>query len=114
MNRLIGLRVFRRFLPAIILSLAAQVPAVGQSWPQISFADPIGGFNQPTHVATAGDGSGRLFVTERAGVIRIVRNGVVLPTPFLDITGRPGTAGEPGLAQRGVSARLRSQATFLR
>jgi glucose/arabinose dehydrogenase len=92
-----GLRVFRRFLLAITLSLAAQVPALGQSWPQISFGDPIGGFNQPTHVATAGDGSGRLFVTERAGVIRIVRNGVVLPTPFLDITGRPGTQGSQGL-----------------
>jgi uncharacterized repeat protein (TIGR01451 family) len=92
-----GLRVFRRFLLAITLSLAAQVPSLGQSWPQISFGDPIGGFNQPTHVATAGDGSGRLFVTERAGVIRIVRNGVVLPTPFLDITGRPGTQGSQGL-----------------
>jgi len=40
-------------------------------------------------VAVARDSSGRLFVTEQIGVIRIVRDGVVLPTPFLDITGRP-------------------------
>jgi glucose/arabinose dehydrogenase len=37
-------------------------------------------------VKAAGDGSGRLFVVEKAGTIRIVRDGVVSPAPFLDIT----------------------------
>src|SRR4030095_2555183 len=92
-----ALRAFRKYLLAITLSLAAQVPAVGQTWPQISFADAIGGFNHPTHVAIAHDGSGRLFVAEQNGVIRIVRIGVVQPTPFLDITGRVGTQGSQGL-----------------
>ena len=44
------------------------------------------GLRAPTDIKAAGDGSGRLFVTEKAGTIRIVRNGVVSASPFLDIT----------------------------
>src|ERR1700747_2405975 len=72
-------------------------PAAGQSWPQVSFATPIGGFHHPTHLAIAHDGSGRVFVAEQSGVIHIVKNGAILDTPFLDITGRPGTRGDQGL-----------------
>ena len=86
-----------RYLLAVTLVLAAHAPGLAQSWPLISFTDPIGGFDHPTHVAVARDGSGRLFVTEKAGVIRIVNDGVVLPTAFLNITGRPGTQGNQGL-----------------
>ena len=70
---------------------------VAQTWPQVSFAQPIGGFIHPTHLASARDGSGRLFVVEQPGRIRIIKNGAVLATPFLDITGRPGTQGDQGL-----------------
>ena len=71
---------------------------VAQSWPQISFGQPIGGFTHPTHLASAHDGSGRLFVIEQPGRIRIIKNGVSLATPFLDITGRLGTvSGNRGL-----------------
>lgn len=44
------------------------------------------GLKSPLAVVSAGDGSGRLFVAEKEGTIRIVRNGRVEPTPFLDIT----------------------------
>ena len=49
------------------------------------------------HVTNAGDGSGRIFVVEQGGRIRIIRNGVLEATPFLDITGRVGCCGERGL-----------------
>ncbi len=39
----------------------------------------------------------RLFVAERAGRIRIIQNGALLATPFLDISSRVATAGEGGL-----------------
>jgi hypothetical protein len=44
------------------------------------------GLSSPTHVTPAGDGSGRLFITERAGTIRIFDGAQLLATPFLDIT----------------------------
>ncbi len=58
------------------------------------FAD---GLDQPVFVTHANDNSGRLFVVEKGGTIRIVQNGTVLPTPFLDITDRVGNHGEAGL-----------------
>jgi uncharacterized repeat protein (TIGR01451 family) len=73
-------------------------PLAAQSWPQVSFAQPIGGFIHPTHLVSARDGSGRLFVVEQGGRVRIVKNGVLLPTPFLDITARIApVAGSKGL-----------------
>src|SRR6266567_4604702 len=60
---------------AIAISIFALVcmcaePVTAQSWPQISFGQPIGGFTHPTHLASARDGSGRLFVVEQPGRIR--------------------------------------------
>jgi len=53
---------------------------------------------EPTHVASAFDGSGRLFVVEKTGRILIVRDGRVLARPFLDIQARVGSRGsEQGL-----------------
>ena len=52
------------------------------------------GFNQPINVTNAHDGSGRLFVIERHGKIRIVQGGNVLPTPFLDITSLAESHGQ--------------------
>ncbi len=55
------------------------------------------GFEQPVQVVDAGDGSGRLFVVEQPGRIRIVDDGQVVPEPFLDITTLVGCCGERGL-----------------
>src|SRR5687768_5947590 len=46
---------------------------------------------------TAPTNDARLFVVERAGRVRVVKGGVLLPTPFLDITERVGTVFERGL-----------------
>jgi hypothetical protein len=55
-------------------------------------------FKQPLFLTHAGDGSGRMFVVEKGGTIRIVKNGQVLPTPFLDISSRVRASGsEQGL-----------------
>lgn len=47
-----------------------------------------GTYNTPVHLTHAGDGSGRLFVVEKAGTIRIIQDGQLLPDPFLDIRDR--------------------------
>ena len=54
------------------------------------------GLNQPTYVA-APAGDERLFVVERGGTIRILQDGSVLPTAFLDISDRVDQQGEGGL-----------------
>jgi glucose/arabinose dehydrogenase len=46
---------------------------------------------------TAPDGDTRLFIVEKGGTIRIVKDGSLLPTPFLDISGQVSTGGEQGL-----------------
>ena len=42
--------------------------------------------DQPTYVTHAGDGSGRLFVLERRGKIRLIENGRLQAEPFLDLS----------------------------
>jgi glucose/arabinose dehydrogenase len=66
-------------------------------WPTIALTEVATGLEAPAHVAHAGDGSGRLFIVEQRGRIRIWRNGTLEPTPFLDITNRVLYGGERGL-----------------
>lgn len=56
----------------------------------------IGGFERPVLV-TAPAGDERLFVVEQTGAVRIVRDGAVQETPFLDLRGRVTPLGESGL-----------------
>ncbi|HYE98397.1 MAG TPA: PQQ-dependent sugar dehydrogenase [Planctomycetota bacterium] len=53
--------------------------------PKIQLIEVAGGFVDPIHVASAKDGSGRLFVCERVGRIKIIgKNGKVMDEPFYD------------------------------
>ncbi len=55
-------------------------------------------FSQPIGIAHAGDGSGRLFIIERAGVVHVIEDGEVADTPYLDLTDRAlSNASERGL-----------------
>ena len=57
----------------------------------------VDGLVSPLAVTNAGDGSGRIFVLEQRGQIRIVRDGQLLGDPFLDIGDRLTAGGERGL-----------------
>ena len=57
------------------------------------------GFTEPVAL-TGPQGDARIFVVEQRGTIKIVKNGAVLPTPFLDLAGAAGPiqcCGEQGL-----------------
>jgi len=45
-----------------------------------------GGFSRPLYLTHAGDGSGRLFVVEQSGQIKIIQDGAIAETPFLDVS----------------------------
>ena len=55
------------------------------------------GLEKPVAITHARDGSGRLFITEQGGKIRIFKGSRVLATPFLDISSRVSTGAEQGL-----------------
>jgi len=73
--------------------------------PKIALVKVAEGFYDPTNVANAGDGSGRIFVVERVGRIRIVhKDGRVQKEPFLDLTNiNPlGSDVQTGFVEQGL------------
>jgi glucose/arabinose dehydrogenase len=59
-------------------------------------AEVASGLSNPVYLTTPA-GDPRLFVVEQVGRVRIIKNGVLLPQPFLDITARVLSGGERGL-----------------
>ncbi len=54
--------------------------------PSISLEPFVSVPDQITYLTHAGDGSGRIFLVEKQGRVRIIEAGRVLETPFLDIS----------------------------
>ena len=54
-------------------------------------------FAAPLYLTNAGDGSGRIFVLEQGGTIRVVRDGSVAPGTYLDVGKLLSSGGERGL-----------------
>src|SRR5205823_5884916 len=87
------------------------IPAGAVDPTRYAFKPVVQGFTSPLLVTHAGDGSGRLFVVEQGGLIRIVQKGTILPQPFIDLTnlvthggseqGLLGLAFDPHYAQSG-------------
>jgi glucose/arabinose dehydrogenase len=77
-----------------LLAIAASTNAAAATVPT-GFTDAVvaGGLNNPTAMAFAPDG--RIFVCQQGGALRVIKNGVLLPTPFLTVT--VDSAGERGL-----------------
>lgn len=55
------------------------------------------GFDRPVVMLDADDGSGRMFVVEQSGRVRIISDGATLETPYLDISDQITTGNEQGL-----------------
>lgn len=96
-------------------ALAAEVPSApdqvarpGGSLPgspELALVRVAEGLADPTNVTNAGDGSGRLFVTERAGRVRVVRaDGTLQDDPFLDLTqlNPLGSIVQTGFVEQGL------------
>jgi len=86
----------RRFLQPcvfVLLLIAGAAAATAQPWPYLRPVRVASGFDLPDYVTNAGDGSGRVFIVEQRGRIRILNQA----TAFLDITARVLCCGERGL-----------------
>src|SRR4051812_38381377 len=83
--------------PVALESAPAATPRVDPAHVAVGFDEVASGLVSPLAIANAGDGSGRLFVGEQDGRIRIVRDGAVLAAPYLDIVSEVSSGGERGL-----------------
>jgi glucose/arabinose dehydrogenase len=63
----------------------------------VKFKEIASGLNQPIFITNAGDGSKRVFIVEQQGIVRILKNGTMLTTPFLDIHTIVKSGAEQGL-----------------
>jgi glucose/arabinose dehydrogenase len=82
----------------VALCLVLSAPAMAEIQREVALQPVVtAGLERPLYVTHAGDGSGRLFVVEQPGRIRIVREGKLEKTPFLDIVDRVRSTGEQGL-----------------
>jgi len=73
---------------AILLAVSAGPARAGEEPLAIEVREFAGGLTAPLAAAHPGDGSGRLFIVEQVGRIRIWRRGELAETPFLDISSK--------------------------
>lgn len=64
---------------------------------QLAVVPVVSGLSAPLGVVNAGDGSGRLFVVEQGGTVRVVKGGKLQTGDFLDLSAKVEDSGERGL-----------------
>jgi len=72
----------------------------------------MAGLMNPVYLTHAGDGSGRLFVVEQGGLIRVIKNGTLQTVPFLDIHSLVLSGGERGLLSVAFDPDFKTNGTF--
>jgi len=92
---------------AVPLVAGPAAPAQAQAAVAITWDQAATGLAQPTQVTSARDGSGRLFVVEKQGTVRVFRDGRVRSRPYLDIRDRVRDDGEGGLLSIAFHPRFR-------
>lgn len=103
------MNLYRRFFWAVVMTLPLCASTVAaRALPHIVLTPVATGAGEPVMVAEPDDGSGRLFVVDRTGALRIIDHGKLLPTPYLSIDvptqseqGLVGLAFDPGFATNG-------------
>ncbi len=65
--------------------------------PAVALKKLPGAYDQPVYLTSPPGDTSRLFIVEKTGVIRVVKGGALLPTPFLDISGQVSRGSEQGL-----------------
>jgi glucose/arabinose dehydrogenase len=90
----------RILLPLLLLAACSGSepgdPGETPGQPALRLVEVASGLQSPVHL-TAPAADARLFIVEQPGRIRIVENGQLLATPFLDIAAKVSSGGERGL-----------------
>lgn len=69
---------------------------------QFRLVEVISGLRYPLYVTGAGDGSGRIFVLEQSGRVRVLRNGILQSAPFIDLSALASQDVLSGYSERGL------------
>lgn len=91
-------------------ALCAGVPTVAGT--AIKLERVAQGLDRPVHLTAPPLDVTRLFVVEQAGRIRLIKDGVLLDRPFLDITSLVGSGGERGLLSLAFHPRYAENGRF--
>jgi glucose/arabinose dehydrogenase len=75
---MLGRTVLLGLLAAVLIPASAHAGVV---------ATHIGDFDHPTYIVSPPGDTHRVFIVEQTGVVRLIKDGVVQSTPFLDISG---------------------------
>jgi glucose/arabinose dehydrogenase len=78
-------------------ALAPNCDAPEGTLPGLQLTQVAGGLTNPLFLTVAPGDNTRLFVIEQIGRIRIIENGQLVETPFIDLTGQITAGGERGL-----------------
>ena len=82
---------------ALLAALALGAAGFAQAVPSVMLRQVAQNLSVPVELVNADDGSNRLFIVSQTGAIRILQNGAVLSTPFLDVSNLITATGEQGL-----------------
>lgn len=88
------------FLPLLLLTgcgSSSGPPGPDGSEPVLALREIAAGLDFPLFLTAAPGDQTRLFVVEKTGKIRVIRNGTLLAQPFLDLSGKVSSGGEQGL-----------------
>jgi hypothetical protein len=81
-------------LAVAVVALLGRADGTSQAAPQALLLDPVGTFDQPTYPSSPPGDTQRLFVVQKQGQIKLVLNGVIQATPFLDATSWVRSTGQ--------------------
>jgi glucose/arabinose dehydrogenase len=87
--------------PAIEVTLAGEKalgpPAIASKTAPFSLAPFVSGLSEPVHLTAPPGDAHRVFICEKTGRVRVVKDGVLLEAPFLDVRARVSGGSEQGL-----------------
>jgi glucose/arabinose dehydrogenase len=115
----IGAVMLLGMLPGAGAAAPMPPPTVGEtSTPAAPSASSIrltrvaAGLSKPVFITSARDGTGRLFIVEKTGAIRILSGGSVLSTPLINLSGSVSQGSEQGLLGLAFHPRFKTNRKF--
>jgi glucose/arabinose dehydrogenase len=85
----------RALVRALLIAFVFAPPSAAQT--AIALDPVLSGLSSPVFVTNARDGTGRLFVVEQTGRVKVLQPGATTPTVFLDVSAKIVSGGERGL-----------------